>query len=688
MSVLGTNTFINNGKPFWLPYDYANSLVGPTGATGAVGATGATGATGVGIQGATGPQGPQGDPGGPPGPTGATGASGAVGATGPQGTPGTPGDIGLWSTEKAIQAVDINNNLIGNITSINSVVGGSLGVNASDDVVVSASGVNITADTGIDIVQYADVNITAQNGGRGRINLVANPAFPGTAGGGEVNITAQGGRVGSVGFGGVVNIDANTGGFGQYGALTSKISLSAAGINSYAGAIPDIGSLVGYNFMYGNAGVSICAGLPSSGVQFPGTTYIYGVGIPGVAGGVRLQSPLGIQMLSDTYIENLYPLDGNGLTIQGRSSPNGNVFIQDVETLTMSSAGAIVDNTGSAGLSGQVLTAGLGGNVVWTTNTGTFRPTNMWYVAKNGNDTTGDGSYGKPFLTIQKGIDTIEDQPSTAALIGVLNVAPGHYTENLTFTRGYIVVQGQNGNTQEAAEITEVNGAVSVALTQGGNDKFNKVVILANIQFTETPDVPTALIYDTSTTAHTLFIQNCYLFGNGSLVYQNSTADCITRLTQVEANQDGAGGFIGPTLRFSAGQVYLERVDVDTNQNTNSMLIENTALMSRCVLCSFENSFASVSGAIVRITNALLHNFGSNTFLCAVGSVYALAATVAGPVGTSGMNLVQNTFVVSGAGAPIRAVFNAGYVYTLGNGAFPGTASGYSGVLVAPYTAM
>jgi hypothetical protein len=159
-------------------------------------------------------------------------------------------------------------------------------------------------------------------------------------------------------------------------------------------------------------------------------------------------------------------------------------------------------------------------------------------------------------------------------------------------------------------------------------------------------------------------------------------------LTQVEANQDAGGGFIGPTLRFSAGQVYLERVDVDTNQNTNSMLIENTAVMSRCVLCSFENTFASVAGAVVRITNALLHNFGNNTFLCLVGSVFGIQTTVAGGAGT-GVNLVGNTFTVSGSGSVPRAVSNAGFVYTLSNGAFPGTASGYTlPVSVVPYTAM
>jgi hypothetical protein len=700
---------------------------------------------------------------------GATGSQGQQGSTGATGSPGTPGNIALWSTVPAVSDIQANGYKLLAVNTVGGVVGQNLNILSGNQLVTNAFETNITTDKGLNIGQNADLNLTAQNGARGRVNIVANPGAGGLLAGGEVRVTANGGNIGGVGFGGLITLDANSSP-GNYGAVTSAIKLSAAGVNSYAGAIPSIGSLAGYNFIYGNAGVSVCAGLPASGVQFPGTVYIYGTGVPGVAGGVRLASPFGIQMLNDTYIENLYPLDGNGLTIQGRSSPNGYVYIDDVDSFTMTSgavlktnaldtvSGSVIninadmrfnagisDNNASLGTAGQVLSCGTGGEVVWVSggagsvgptgpqgntgatgpqgntgatgpqgdtgatgpqgdtgatgptgsqgNTGatgavsTFRPTNQWYVAKNGNDITGDGSYSNPFLTIQKGIDTIEDQPTSAALIGVLNVSPGHYSENVIFTRGYIIVLGVNGNSQEGTEVTEINGSVTVSLTQGADDKFNKLVMLANLQITEVPDIATGLIIDTSTKQHTLYILNCYVFGNGTVIHQNSSVDCVTRLTQVEINQAGAGGIVGPTTRFSMGSVYMERCDIDTNQNTNSMLVESSAIITRCVLCSFENSFASVAGAMVLITNALLHNFGNNTFLCPVGSVFGIQTTVAGPAGT-GVNLVYNVFTVTGSGSVPKAVSNAGYFYTLGNGSFPGTATGYSGVLVLPYTAM
>ena len=225
---------------------------------------------------------------------------------------------------------------------INTVAYNSAAISTGNDI-------SLTADAGLNPLYTSAINLTAQNGNGGQVNITANPGSV-AAFGGKVSIVANGGTVYvpqpppappiAVTVGGEIDIFANTGSGGLY-TLTSAVKIAAAGVNSYAGAIPSIGSLAGYNFIYGTGGVSICAGLPASGVQFPGTTYIYGIGIPGTAGGVRLQSPQGIQMLSDTYIQNLYPLDGNGLTIQGRSLPTGYVTIKDVDGLTMTSAGHI-----------------------------------------------------------------------------------------------------------------------------------------------------------------------------------------------------------------------------------------------------------------------------------------------------------------------------------------------------------
>jgi len=54
--------------------------------------------------------------------------------------------------------------------------------------------------------------------------------------------------------------------------------------------------------------------------------------------------------------------------------------------------------------------------------------TNVKYVAKNGNDSTGDGSFAKPYLTIQAAINA-------ASAGGSVIVMPGNYTEDLTINK-------------------------------------------------------------------------------------------------------------------------------------------------------------------------------------------------------------------------------------------------------------
>lgn len=253
--------------------------------------------------------------------------------------------------------------LTGNVATTTTV--GDITATAFNNYTVnSGNDISLTSDAGLSPLITSTVNLTAQNGNGGQLNLVANPGSV-AAFGGKVTITANGGTVYvpqdppappiAVTVGGEVDITANTGSPGLY-TLTSSIKLGAAGINSYAGAIPAIGSLAGYNFIYGSLGVNICAGIPSSGFQFPTTVYLYGVGTPGLYGGVRLESPQGIQMLSDTYITNLYPLDTNGLHIEGRSFLGAaSVYIQDLAQLTMNSSTAI-DTDGLQSVSGNGIT--------------------------------------------------------------------------------------------------------------------------------------------------------------------------------------------------------------------------------------------------------------------------------------------------------------------------------------------
>jgi hypothetical protein len=178
--------------------------------------------------------------------------------------PGPNSDASQWANFPAVSTITGG---VGATDDLRIVTGRSLDIEAR----VSTG---IVINRGIDIGGPASFNVLAKNGSKGEINLTSDPGFAGLYG--EINLTANGGTTpGLIGSGGLITLTANTP-VGTTPTATSAIKFSAAGINSYAGAIPSIGSLLGYNFIYGTLGVNLCAGLPPTLPNTPGTTYLYG----------------------------------------------------------------------------------------------------------------------------------------------------------------------------------------------------------------------------------------------------------------------------------------------------------------------------------------------------------------------------------------------------------------------------
>jgi len=212
------------------------------------------------------------------------------------GVPYTPGSN--WSQYPATSAVNMNGF---------DIAGGSqpaFTITATSNMTQTAgqSYCNIV-DRGIDATGAALLSLNAKNGLQGSINIQADPGIAGIFG--RVDITANGGTTGGIGTGGLININANTPlGFSN---ATSAVKINAAGINSYAGLVPSIGSLAGYNFIYGTNGVNITSGIPSIFPNIPFTTYLYGTA--------------GIVLNSDVYTSAIYPY------WDGVSPSNGDLLI-------------------------------------------------------------------------------------------------------------------------------------------------------------------------------------------------------------------------------------------------------------------------------------------------------------------------------------------------------------------------
>jgi len=226
---------------------------------------------------------------------------------------GTPFISGSnWSQYPAVQTVNLSTYGLSNSSNLSVVAARNITMsNPSGGLVNWNTSINtgdftVLADQGLDATNTANLNLTAQGGTRGVVAITANAGVA-TSLFGQIDLTANGGSVGGIGTGGLVNITANTPlGFCN---ATSAIKLSAAGINSYAGAIPSFGSGAGYNFIHGDLGVNITSGLASLLPNAAGTTYIYGTA--------------GVEIPSQAYMSGIEPYWDSittppDLTITGR----------------------------------------------------------------------------------------------------------------------------------------------------------------------------------------------------------------------------------------------------------------------------------------------------------------------------------------------------------------------------------
>jgi hypothetical protein len=106
-----------------------------------------------------------------------------------------------------------------------------------------------------------------------------------------------------------------------------------------------------------------------------------------------------------------------------------------------------------------------------------YRPTGMFYVAKNGSDTQGDGSYLNPWLTVQNAITVVD----ALGVGGNINIGPGTYTENLTLTKNINLVGtpeflARNNEGTSNFPVTTITGTITIL------NPANAIVFMSNLR--------------------------------------------------------------------------------------------------------------------------------------------------------------------------------------------------------------
>jgi hypothetical protein len=323
-----------------------------------------------------------------------------------------------------------------------------------------------------------------------------------------------------------------------------------------------------------------------------------------------------------------------------------------------------------------------------------FRDATEFYVSFDGSD-NGLGSILSPFQTIQKAI-TQAELVSSAAQVCNINVASGHYTENLVFNKGYVVLSGTL-QAQTGKEVCEITGSITINCV-GANDVFNRQVAFQG--FNISCGVGQS-ITNTSTSSHTVSFQDCKIFVNS--VCYNSTASCAdarTYFTNVEVYSTNAAN-VSPVITTNVGLVELERMDVTVDGNAIGVLIGGTSVLSRFSLSTLESTntgttllpllsftststsahslgnvaFAFTSAVAKTATNAVYINSGINTAIIMLNNVFTLTGT---------SSSTNNCIGYNGVGSPtIAGVNNTSLTVPL---LLPQTTSVQAGITQISYT--
>jgi len=488
-----------------------------------------------------------------------------------------------WSQYPAVQTVSLATFGLSNTSNLN--INAARNISMSNpsggltnwDTTITTGDFTVVADQGLDVSEAANLNLTAQGGTRGLISLTAN------AGGvnslfGQIDLTANGGNFGGIGTGGLINITANT----PIGLsnLTSAIKMSAAGINSYAGAIPSFGSLAGYNYIHGDLGVNITSGLVSLLPNTAGTTYIYGTN--------------GVEIPSDLYLQNIYPYwDGittpPDINITGRYilpnlaqvcvrmsnvrqidfQSNVTTFMSNCDNIGMTPNGIITTSniTAQTGTIGTLSnTSFLGSNITASNGTiGTL--SNTFFFGSNIYNTTlfGNGSNGiSGYFSITADLMN----PTTLLASSNISIFASTATMRLSSINGFAsfgqqsmriqgdVAQIQLSNNNPAGQGTRFNvlSRTTYSELQSGNSNFTQQLpLVLTASYTSTGSMLVSSINGQSLPyAYGSFTAN----SNQTIGVPNTAVSTIFDTTEISLGGVSVVGGVGTRVAVSTGGTY------------------------------------------------------------------------------------------------------------------------------------
>jgi len=296
----------------------------------------------------------------------------------------------------------------------------------------------------------------------------------------------------------------------------------------------------------------------------------------------------------------LYYYNGSSWTVfkgeQGDTGVTGDTGIQG-DTGHHGDTGTHGD-TGIKGDTGVKGDTGTHGDTGIQGDTGTVISTNVIYVDKSGNDTTGTGTFAKPYLTVGKAV-------SVAAPTDDIQVGAGVFAENFTISTLVIItglskdasiIQGKitvtvGTGTVHLRTISLINTDDYVLDIQGSSDTSEVAISNSNLETTWTT-ASTATQSDTTSKSCVKISRGIldWDFGNSSTVSSGETTSVTlehnTSTIWMTGSQKVAVNVFSLNQTISSTDNY-QNVEVIFNNNTN---VNSSAY--------FKNGYMKISGVV------------------------------------------------------------------------------------------
>jgi hypothetical protein len=305
-----------------------------------------------------------------------------------------------------------------------------------------------------------------------------------------------------------------------------------------------------------------------------------------------------------------------------------------------------------------------------------------YYVSKDGNDSTGNGSIEKPYLSISAAITAVNSEADNVSVM--INVGPGQYNENLTIIKPNI---GLKGSIVGSTRTTRINGRVTINPRSSTGGVFANYYTIENMSIVS---ASTNVLEYTGSHTGNLYLKECMIYtssaGVKGLVFSNTTGMKVnvfrcdiniasggnSNAIYTEAGSDVTGSFnncniygrtvatisINGSTNISFNYSYIDNIGSDVVELKNSVV----AYFSYCTFANYQlnaNGFNISTGTSLVLSHCVFNiptNVAYNPLAPGSPPATTVGYAVKGPAGI-GSNIVYGSCLF----APVSVVSGSYY---------------------------